>query len=388
MRTQVGIVGAGPAGLMLSHLLHLAGIESVVLENRSRDYIESRIRAGLIEQWASDLLVEIGVGARMQREGMFHNGVYFGFGGAVHYINFRELVGKGVTIYCQQEVVKDLIDRRLADGGQILFEASDVSVHDFAGKAPKIRFRHDGKDQELACDFIGGCDGFHGICRPSIPADVLTAYDREYPCGWVGVLSESPPPEDELIYAYHERGFALYTMRSPTLARLYLQCEADDDIENWPDARIWQELHARIAGTRPLAEGVMLQKGITAMRSFVVEPMQYGRLFLAGDSAHIQPPTGAKGMNLALADVMVLSRALDAHYKNKSNDQLENYSTTCLRRVWYAQRFSWWMTQSMHRFPNESAFDRRRQLSDLDYLTSSTAAATSLAEQYVGLPVG
>src|SRR6478736_1622724 len=279
MRTQVGIVGAGPAGLMLSHLLHLAGIESIVLENRSRDYIASRIRAGLIEQWASDLLVEIGVGARMQREGMFHDGVYFGFGGALHYINFRELVGKGVTIYGQQEVVKDLIDRRLADGGQILFEAADVSVHDFAGKSPKIRFRHEGRDQELSCDFIGGCDGFHGICRPSIPANVLTAYDREYPFGWVGVLSESPPPEDELIYAYHDRGFALYTMRSPTLARLYLQCAPDDDIENWPDARIWQELHARLAGTRPLAEGAMLQKGITAMRSFVVEPMQYGRLF-------------------------------------------------------------------------------------------------------------
>jgi p-hydroxybenzoate 3-monooxygenase len=387
MRTQVGIVGAGPAGLMLSHLLHLAGIESVVLENRSRDYIESRIRAGLIEQWASDLLVEIGVGARMQREGMFHDGVYFGFGGSLHYINFRELVGKGVTIYGQQEVVKDLIDRRLADGGQILFEASDVSVHDFAGKTPKIRFRHGGKDQELACDFIGGCDGFHGICRPSIPANVLTAYDREYPFGWVGVLSESPPPEDELIYAYHDRGFALYTMRSPTLARLYLQCAPDDEIENWSDARIWQELHARLAGTRPLAEGAMLQKGITAMRSFVVEPMQYGRLFLAGDSAHIVPPTGAKGMNLAFADVMMLSRALDAFYKNKRSDELENYSTTCLRRVWYAQRFSWWMTQIMHRFPNESAFDRRRQLSDLDYLTSSKAAATSLAEQYVGLPL-
>lgn len=387
MRTQVGIVGAGPAGLMLSHLLHLAGIESVVLENRSRDYIESRIRAGLIEQWASDLLVEIGVGARMQREGMFHDGVYFGFGGALHYINFRELVGKGVTIYGQQEVVKDLIDRRLADGGQILFEASDVSVHDFAGKTPKIRFRHSGKDQELACDFIGGCDGFHGICRPSIPANVLTAYDREYPFGWVGVLSESPPPENELIYAYHDRGFALYTMRSPTLARLYLQCAPDEDIENWSDARIWQELHARLAGTRPLAEGAMLQKGITAMRSFVVEPMQYGRLFLAGDSAHIQPPTGAKGMNLALADVMVLSRAIVEFYRAGRTDLLERYSATCLRRVWRAQRFSWWMTQLFHLDPSHNAFDRKRQLAELDYVTSSEAAGRSLAENYAGLPV-
>ncbi len=387
MRTQVGIVGAGPAGLMLSHLLHLEGINSVIVENRSRSYIESRIRAGLLEQWASDLLVEVGVGARMQREGMFHNGVYFSFGGALHYIDFRALVGKGVTIYGQQELVKDLIDRRLADGGRILFEASDVSIHDFAGNAPKIRFRHDSKDQELACDFIGGCDGFHGICRPSMPAAALTAYDREYPFGWVGILSESAPPEDELIYAYHDRGFALYTMRSPTLARLYLQCAPDDDIENWPDARIWQELHARLSGTRPLAEGAMLQKGITPMRSFVVEPMQYGRLFLAGNSAHIQPPTGAKGMNLALADVMVLARAVAAFYRSGRSDLLERYSATCLRRVWKAQRFSSWMTQLFHLDPSYNAFDRKRQLAELDYVTSSEAAGRSLAENYAGLPV-
>jgi p-hydroxybenzoate 3-monooxygenase len=387
MRTQVGIVGAGPAGLMLSHLLHLEGISSVILENRSRDYIESRIRAGLLEQWATDLLVDTGVGARMQREAMFHNGVHFAFNGALHYINFRDLVGKGVTIYGQQEVVKDLVARRLDDGGEILFEASDVSVHDFAGNTPRIRFRHGGKEQELACDFIGGCDGFHGICRPSIPASALTIYDREYPFGWVGILSESPPPEDELIYAYHDRGFALYTMRSPSLARLYLQCPPDDDIESWPDSRIWQELHTRIGGTRPLAEGAMLQKGITAMRSFVAEPMQFGRLFLAGDSAHIQPPTGAKGMNLALADVMVLSRALVAFYRNGRSDLLERYSATCLRRVWKAQRFSWWMTQLFHLDPSHNAFDRKRQLAELDYVTSSEAAGRSLAENYVGLPV-
>jgi p-hydroxybenzoate 3-monooxygenase len=387
MRTQVGIVGAGPAGLMLSHLLHLEGIESVILENRGRDYIESRIRAGLIEQWASDLLVETGVGARMQREGMFHNGVYFGFGGALHYIDFRDQVGKGVTIYGQQEIVKDLIDRRLADGGRILFEATDVSVHELAGSTPKIAFRHGGKDHELACDFIGGCDGFHGICRPSVPATVLTAYDREYPFGWVGILSESPPPEHELIYAYHERGFALYTMRSPTLARLYFQCAPDEEIENWSDRRIWQELHARLGGTRTLAEGAMLQKGITAMRSFVVEPMQYGRLFLAGDSAHIQPPTGAKGMNLALADVKVLSRALVAFYRSGRSDLIERYSATCLRRVWKAQRFSWWMTQLFHLDPVHNSFDRKRQLAELDYVTSSQAAMRSLAENYVGLPV-
>jgi p-hydroxybenzoate 3-monooxygenase len=387
MRTQVGIVGAGPAGLMLSHLLHLEGISSVILENRSRDYIESRIRAGLLEQWATDLLVDTGVGARMQREAMFHNGVHFAFNGALHYVNFRDLVGKGVTIYGQQEVVKDLVARRLDDGGEILFEASDVSVHDFAGDKPKIRFRHSGKEQELACDFIGGCDGFHGICRPSIPASALTIYDREYPFGWVGILSESPPPDDELIYAYHDRGFALYTMRSPSLARLYLQCPPDDDIESWPDSRIWRELHTRIGGTRPLAEGAMLQKSITPMRSFVAEPMQYGRLFLAGDSAHIQPPTGAKGMNLALADVMVLSRALVAFYRNGRSDLLERYSATCLRRVWKAQRFSWWMTQLFHLDPSHNAFDRKRQLAELDYVTSSEAAGRSLAENYVGLPV-
>jgi len=387
MRAQVGIVGAGPAGLMLSHLLHLEGIESIILENRSREHIESRIRAGLIEQWASDLLVETGLGERMQREGMFHNGVYFAFGGALHYINFRELVGKGVTIYGQQEVIKDLVARRLADGGQILFEVADVSVHDFSSKSPKIRFLHAGKEHDIVCDFIGGCDGFHGICRPSIPASALTVYDREYPFNWVGVLSESPPPEHELIYSYHDRGFALYTMRSPTLARLYVQCPPDDDIENWPDTRIWQELHARLGGTRPLAEGPMLQKGITTMRSFVLEPMQYGRLFLAGDSAHIQPPTGAKGMNLALADVLVLCRAITKYYGSGNTDLLERYSATCLRRVWKAQRFSWWMTQLFHLDPSHNAFDRRRQLAELDYVTSSQAAARSMAENYTGLPV-
>ena len=387
MRTQVGIVGAGPAGLMLSHLLHLAGIESVVLENRSRHYIETRIRAGLIEQWASDLLIDTGVGERMQREAMFHNGVHFAFGGALHYINFRDLVGKGVTIYGQQEVVKDLVARRLGDGGQILFEVADVSVHDFSSTTPKIRFWHAEREQELSCDFIAGCDGFHGICRPSIPASARTVYDREYPFGWVGILSESPPPEDELIYSYHERGFALYTMRSSRLARLYIQCAPDDDIENWPDARIWQELHARLGGTRKLTEGAMLQKGITAMRSFVLEPMQYGRLYLAGDSAHIQPPTGAKGMNLALADVVVLSRAISEFYRCGNSDLLQCYSAACLRRVWKAQRFSWWMTQMFHLDPTHNAFDRKRQLAELDYVTSSQVAARSLAENYAGLPV-
>ena len=387
MRTQVGIIGAGPAGLMLARLLHLQDIESIIIENRSREYIENRIRAGLIEHWAADLLTEVGVGARMQREGMVHWGINIGINGALHRIDFKDLINKRVTIYGQQEVVKDLVERRRSDGGPLLFEVDGVTVHDLKSQRPKVRFMHQGRPQEIDCDFIAGCDGFHGICRPSFPEGVLSVFEREYPFGWLGILSESPPPDHELIYSYTDRGFALYTMRSPTLARLYLQCDHDEEIENWSDARIWDELHKRLGGVRKLEEGKMLQKGITSMRSFVVEPMQYGRLFLAGDSAHIVPPTGAKGMNLAFADVMMLSRAMTAFYKSKRDELLENYSARCLRRVWYAQRFSWWMTQIMHRFPNESAFDRRRQLSDLDYLTSSKAAATSLAEQYVGLPL-
>jgi p-hydroxybenzoate 3-monooxygenase len=385
MRTQVGIIGAGPAGLFLAHLLRRAGIDSIVIENRGRAYIEGRIRAGLMEQWSSDLMVEIGVGARMQREAMFHDGIKLCFNGDLHPIEFRKLLGKGVTVYGQQEVVKDLVARRLADGGEILFEVADVGVHDLNTTRPKITFRHGGVAQEIACDFIGGCDGFHGICRPSVPHGVLTAYDRIYPFGWVGILSESPPPDHELIYAYHPRGFALYTMRSPTLARLYLQCEPDDDVANWPDARIWSELHTRLAGTRALEEGKIVDKLVTAMRSFVVEPMQYGRLFLAGDAAHIVPPTGAKGMNLAIADVSVLSHAIAAFYRTGRSDLLECYSSICLRRIWKAQRFSWWMTQMFHLDPTDNAFDRKRQLAELDYVASSEAAARSLAENYVGL---
>ena len=387
MRTQVGIVGAGPAGLMLSHLLHLQGIRSVIVENRSREYCEARIRAGLLEQWATDLLIDLGIGERLKQEAMFHNGNFLCFHRQLHYMNFRELVGRGVVIYGQQEIVKDLIERRLADGGEILFEVEDVSVHDIDGADPVIRFRHNGAEQELACDFIGGCDGFHGICRPSIPSGVLTAYERDYPFGWVGILAQSPPPEDELIYSYHERGFALYTMRSPTLARLYLQCDHDDDIANWPDRRIWDELHIRLQGTRELAEGEMLLKGITPMRSFVVAPMQHGRLFLAGNSAHIVPPTGAKGMNLAFADVMVLARAFEAHYRSGRSDLLERYSDICLPRVWNAQRFSWWMTQMLHRYSDHDDFDMHRQLSELEYIAGSHAAQVSLAENYTGLPL-
>jgi p-hydroxybenzoate 3-monooxygenase len=387
MRTQVGIIGAGPAGLMLARLLHLQGIESIVIENRSRHYIENRIRAGLIEHWAADLLSDVGVGDRMRREGMLHWGINIGINGDLHRIDFQALVNKRVTIYGQQEVVRDLVERRLNDGSPLLFEVADVTVHDLKSQKPRIQFKHDKRSQEIECDFIAGCDGFHGICRPSIPESVLTVFDRDYPFGWLGILSESPPPDHELVYSNTDRGFALYTMRSPHLARLYLQCDHDEDIDNWPDNRIWDELHKRLGRARKLEEGKMLQKGITPMRSFVVEPMQYGRLFLAGDSAHIVPPTGAKGMNLAFADVVMLSRALEEYYKENGSNRLESYSAACLRRVWYAQRFSWWMTQIMHRFPHESAFDRRRQLSDLDYLTSSKAASTSLAEQYVGLPL-
>jgi p-hydroxybenzoate 3-monooxygenase len=387
MRTQVGIVGAGPAGLMLSHLLHRAGIASIIVENRSRQYCEARIRAGLLEQWATDMLIETGVGDRMQRESMVHDGIHLCFDGALHHIDFHKLVGKRVTIYGQQEVVKDLIARRLADGTPILFEAADVGVHGVEGKTPKIRLAHDGRAQEIECDFIGGCDGFHGICRPSIPASALSIYEREYPFGWLGILAKATPVADELIYAYHPRGFALFSMRSPTLVRYYLQCAPDEDLEQWPDDRIWDELEARLGGTRVLPRGPVVEKIVAPMRSFVAEPMQHGRLFLAGDSAHIVPPTGAKGMNLAFADVRLLALALAEFYRSGATGPLDGYSRTALRRVWKAQRFSWWMTRLFHLFPEETPFDRRRQMAELDYVASSDVAAQSLAENYVGLPL-
>lgn len=387
MRTQVGIVGAGPAGLMLSHLLHLSGIESVIVEERSRAYCEARVRAGLIEQWARDLIIEVGLGERLQQEGLLHHGIKLNFGTGLHAIDFTGLVGRAVTIYGQQEIVKDMIARRLADGGRILFESGDVSVHDLDGERPKIRFRHQEQRQEIECDFIGGCDGFHGVCRPSIPDGVLTTYEREYPFAWAGILAESPPPDEELIYCAHERGFALFSMRSSTVGRFYVQCGRDDGEEDWPDERMWEELQARLGGVRPLVQGRVLQKLVAPLRSFAVEPMQFGRLFLAGDSAHIVPPTGAKGMNLAMADVLVLSRAITEFYKTRRNEQLVTYSQTCLRRMWKAQRFSWWMTQMLHRFPDESTFDGRRRAAELDYVTSSRAASVSLAENYTGLPM-
>jgi p-hydroxybenzoate 3-monooxygenase len=388
-RTQVGIVGAGPAGLVLSQLLHLQGIESVVVENRSRQYVEERVRAGVLEQGTVDLLTEMGVGERVKREGLVHHGIELRFNGRGHRIDFKELTGgKGITIYSQHEVVKDLTNARIAAGGEVLFEVEDVSVSDFDSITPKIRYEKDGHAYELTCDFIAGCDGFHGICRPSIPAGVLTEYERIYPFGWLGILAEAPPSSTELIYTHHDRGFALLSMRSERISRLYLQCTPDEDLSLWPDEEIWKELHTRFASEGwKLTEGPVLQKGVTGMRSFVVEPMQYGRLFLAGDSAHIVPPTGAKGLNLAIADVRVLARALADFYATKRQDLLHQYSQTCLRRVWKVQRFSWWMTSMLHRFPDENPFDRRRQLAELDYVTGSRAASQSLAENYVGLPI-
>jgi p-hydroxybenzoate 3-monooxygenase len=388
-RTQVGIVGAGPAGLVLSHLLHLQGIESIVIENRSRQYVEERVRAGVLEQGTVDLLTEMGVGERMKREGLVHYGIELRFEGRGHRIDFQELTGgKGITIYAQHEVLKDLNNARIATGGQVFFEMEDVAIYDLNDANPKIRYWKDGSEHELVCDFIAGCDGFHGICRPTIPAGVLTEYEREYPFGWLGILADAPPSTKELIYAYHDRGFALHSMRTPQIGRLYLQCNPDEDIDAWSDERIWQELQTRLASEGwKLTEGPILQKGITGMRSFVVEPMQYGRVFLAGDSAHIVPPTGAKGLNLAVADVRVLARALARYYEMGSTSLLNEYSRTCLRRVWKVQRFSWWMTSMLHRFPDENPFDRRRQLAELDYVTSSRAAAKTLAENYVGLPM-
>jgi len=389
VRTQVGIIGAGPAGLVLSHLLHLQGVESVVLENRSRQYCEERVRAGVLEQGTVDLLCETGVGERLKKEGLVHGGIELRFGGKGHRIDFRELTGgKTITIYGQSEVLKDLTNARLAAGGQIYFEVDDVSVHNFDGNEPKVLFTRNANPEELTCDFIAGCDGFHGICRPAV-AKALTIYEREYPFGWLGILAEAPPSSEELIYAYHERGFALLSMRSPQLSRLYIQCAPDEDIQQWPDEKIWRELHKRLESTEgwKLIEGPVIQKGVSGMRSFVTEPMQYKNLFLAGDAAHIVPPTGAKGLNLAVADVRVLAQAITEFYKSGSRDQLNRYSEICLRRVWKVQRFSWWMTSMLHLFPDASAFDQKRQRAELDYVTSSRAAAESLAENYVGLPM-
>jgi p-hydroxybenzoate 3-monooxygenase len=390
MRTQIGIVGAGPAGLMLSHLLHRAGIESVVVENRSRQYVQERVRAGVLEQGTVDLMNETGVGERLGREGLIHRGLELRFGRRGHRIDLFGLTGgKAITIYGQNKVVEDLTDARLAAGGGIFFAAEDVSVHGLDSPAPSIRFRAGGEALELQCDFIAGCDGFHGVCRPSVPAGVLTEFNRVYPFAWLGMLAEVEPSSEELIYSRHERGFALHSMRSPDLTRLYLQVARDEEIGNWPDERIWDELQRRFETHDgfELKRGPIVQKGITPMHSFVVEPMRYGSLFLAGDAAHIVPPTGAKGLNLAIADVRVLARAFSDFYTTGSRAALDEYSETCLRRVWKVQRFSWWMTSMLHRFEDENAFDQRRQLAELEYVVSSHAASQSLAENYVGLPM-
>jgi p-hydroxybenzoate 3-monooxygenase len=388
MRTQVAIVGAGPAGLLLAHLLRLRGIESVVIEARSREYVEHRVRAGVLEQGTVDTLVESGVGERMLREGLVHHGIELRFGGQGHRIAFEKLVpGRAITVYGQQEVVKDLIAARLAAGEEILFEVADVVPEGFDGLSPRVSFTHEGERKVIHADFIAGCDGFHGICRDAIPAGVLTFFDKEYPFGWLGVLAAVAPSSEELIYSSNARGFALHSMRSPALSRFYLQVAPDEDIANWPDDRIWTELAARLE-TVPgwtLSTGPVVEKGITAMRSFVAEPMQYGRLYLAGDAAHIVPPTGAKGLNLAAFDVTVLTEALTAAYATGDTALLDGYSRACLRRVWRAQHFSWWMTTLLHSFDSYDAYDRRLQESYRDYVCSSEAASTSLAENYVGL---
>ena len=390
MRTQVGIIGAGPSGLLLSHLLHLNGIESVVLENRSRRYVEERIRAGVLEQGTVDLLNQTGVGARMQKQGMVHHGLDLLFDGKRHRIDLSALTGgKAVTVYAQHEVVKDLIQARLEAGGQIHFDVSDVSLHDLTDAQPRIRFVRDGAAEEIVCDYIAGCDGFHGISRASIPPGVIREFERVYPFAWLGILAQAAPAADELIYAHHERGFSLFSMRSPEITRLYLQCTPDEDIAEWSDDRIWNELHARLetGDGWKLNEGPIMQKSVTPMRSFVAEPMQYGRLFLAGDAAHIVPPTGAKGMNSAVADVQVLARAMTSALREKKPELLEAYSNTCLKHIWRKQHFSWWMTSMLHRFGDNTAFQDHLQLSELNYLVGSRAAATVFAENYVGLPL-
>lgn len=389
-RTQVAIVGAGPAGLLLSHLLYLEGIESVVIESRSRADIESTIRAGVLEQGTVNLLEQAGLGGRMRREGAVHRGIYLRFGGESHRIDFEALAeGRLITVYAQHEVIKDLVAARLAAGGRIYFEARCTAIADVDTDSPVICFTQDGAEHELRCDFVAGCDGYHGVSRPAIPAAVRHDYVRVYPFGWFGFLVEAPPSSEELIYAYHERGFALVSTRSPTLQRMYFQCDPKDDVANWSDDRIWAEMHARLQtrdGWKPIM-GPIVQKNIVAMRSFVTEPMQHGRLFLAGDAAHIVPPTGAKGLNLAVADIRVLARSMIDFYRSGSHEKLDTYSSFALRRVWRAEHFSWWMTSMLHRPPDGDGFQHRIQLAQLDQVCSSAAAARTLAENYVGLPL-
>lgn len=386
MRTQVAIIGAGPAGLLLSHLLHLNGIESVVLESRSRLEIEATIRAGVLEQGSMDILSDAGVGARMRAEGALHHGVELAFGGRRHRIDLTELTGKAITVYPQHEVIIDLVAARLAAGGQILFETSEVALDGTDGARPSVSFVHAGEAQRIEADFVIGCDGFHGVSRPAIPASLRQDFQRTYPFGWFGILVESAPSSDELIYAQHERGFALVSTRSPTVQRLYFQCDPKDHVDNWSDDRIWSELHARLENDDgwKLNEGRIFQKGIIGMRSFVCAPMRSGRLFLAGDAAHIVPPTGAKGMNLAISDVKILAQALDDFYKRGSEAGLDGYSDAALKRIWRAEYFSWWMTRMLHTFADASPFERQVQRAELENVVASRAMSTALAENYVG----
>ena len=389
MRTQVGIVGAGPAGLFLSHLLHLEGIESVILESRSRQAVEATIRAGVLEQGTVDLMNELGVGDRMRREGMVHHGIELRFAGRGHRIPLSELTGgRAITLYAQHEVIKDLLEARLATGGQILFEAEGIEVQGVDTPAPAVRFVYGGTEQLLHCDYVAGCDGSHSVCRNAIPRQSRTEYARAYSFAWFGILAQVPRLSSELIYTHHERGFALISTRSPELQRLYVQCDPQDRVSDWPDERIWSELSARTATVDgwTLREGPITQKDVIPMRSYVLEPMQFGRLFLAGDAAHIVPATGAKGLNLAVADVRVLARALAQRYAKGTSEALERYSQTCARRVWNAQRFSLRMTTMLHRLEEDDLFHRRLQLAELEYTVGSRAAATALAENYVGLP--
>ncbi len=386
MRTQVGIVGAGPAGLLLSHLLHLQGIESIVLERRDRAFVEQRVRAGVLEHGTAQTLREAGVGARMDEQGMPHEGIELRYGGTGHRIDFAALTGRTIVVYGQQEIVKDLVAARLADGGDVRFDIDVIGLSDLDTERPRISFVDHGRAGHLECDFVVGADGFHGMSRGYLPSPTVSA--RDYPYAWLGILAQAPPSSHELIYARHHNGFALHSMRSPEITRMYLQVPTDDDLDSWPDERVWAELHTRFATDDgfALTEGPVLDKGITSMRSFVATPMRYGRLLLAGDAAHIVPPTGAKGMNLAVADVRVLARALGGFYVDRREDLLAGYSDTALRRVWRATHFSWWMTSMLHSHPDDDDFAERLAVAQLDYVATSTAMATSLAENYTGLP--
>jgi p-hydroxybenzoate 3-monooxygenase len=387
-RTQIAIIGAGPSGLLLGQLLHQAGVDNVIFDRRSGEYVLSRIRAGVLEQTTVDLLDATGIGARMHREGLLHDGIELSFGGERHRIDFRGLTGKQVMIYGQTEVTHDLMDARRSFGGTTVYEASDVSLHDFDGSNPWVTWREDGAAHRLQCDFIAGCDGYHGVSRASVPEASLATYERVYPFGWLGILADTPPVSHELIYSNHERGFALCSMRSPTRTRYYIQCSLDDSIEQWSDDVFWDELRRRLdrAAAQTMVTGPSIEKSIAPLRSFVAEPMRFGRLFLAGDAAHIVPPTGAKGLNLAVSDVRYLSRALIEACTEQSNAGIDHYSDTCLRRVWKAERFSWWFTSLTHKFPESGAIGHKLQQAELDYLVGSRAASTAMAENYVGLP--